>query len=105
MNRKRAKSPIERAEFTRPHLEKLCDQLDAEFFTGDALHEPHNQVRMRFYLSRWDRELKEREDATGARALAAIADLLSGKEHDADTMAQVADIVRGAGYEVEEMDE
>lgn len=47
----------------RPSVERLCDELDAVFFTGDQfIDDAEARERMRAYLQRWERALNERNN-------------------------------------------
>jgi len=46
----------------RPHIEKLCDNIDAAVFNGDQFAEKGARVRLRFFMARWEKQL-ERWDA------------------------------------------
>lgn len=41
----------------RPHIEKLCDNIDAAVFTGDQFMEAPARARLRFFMARWEKEL------------------------------------------------
>lgn len=49
--------PVVRMDL-RPHIEKLCDNIDAAVFTGDQFMEAPARARLRFFMARWEEELK-----------------------------------------------
>ena len=40
------------------HIERLCDSIDAAVFSGDQFMEAPARARLRFYMARWELELK-----------------------------------------------
>lgn len=44
----------------RPSIEAALDSVDAIIFTGDGVFSDDEIIRFRWYMDRWDRELKDR---------------------------------------------
>jgi type IV pilus biogenesis protein CpaD/CtpE len=42
----------------RPHIEKLCDNIDAAVFSGDQFMEAAARARLRFFMARWEKQLE-----------------------------------------------
>ena len=42
----------------RPHIEKLCDNIDAAVFSGDQFMQAPARARLRFFMARWEKELQ-----------------------------------------------
>lgn len=43
------------------YLDDLCDSLDASVFSGDKLHDIKSLGEFKFYLDRWNKEVKNIE--------------------------------------------
>lgn len=53
------------SETLRPHLEDVCDTLDAAIFTGDVIHNDAERKELRSYVERWLCAI-DKEDAAQA---------------------------------------
>jgi len=42
--------------------ERLCDELDACVFTGDMLFSDDDRNKLKDYIERWNRAIKEHEE-------------------------------------------
>lgn len=51
----------ESLKFTRPHIYRDCDSIDAAMFSGDTFHERANRDALRVWIARWTRELDARD--------------------------------------------
>ena len=51
----------ESLKFTRPHLYRDCDSIDAAMFSGDAFHEKENRDALRVWIARWTKEMDARD--------------------------------------------
>ena len=47
----------------RDYLEEAADEIDAAIFSGDAFLDPKHRERLRSFMARWERGLKEHEEA------------------------------------------
>jgi hypothetical protein len=45
-----------------PWAEDACDQIDAGIFSSDAFHSEEAIARLREFMARWERGLKEVEE-------------------------------------------
>lgn len=43
------------------HLERMCEEIDAAFFSGDGFHSRKALEEIRAYLGRWERESNQIE--------------------------------------------
>jgi hypothetical protein len=48
----------------RDHTNELCDAIDAAIFSGDEFLNAYARKELRDYMARWERGLKEHEEAT-----------------------------------------
>jgi hypothetical protein len=44
--------------FDVDYLESACNTIDATMFSGDAFLSEENRNALRFYIGRWEREMK-----------------------------------------------
>jgi hypothetical protein len=46
----------------RDYIEEDCDSIDASVFNGDDFMKEESRKRLRWYMERWERKLKEWEE-------------------------------------------
>jgi hypothetical protein len=51
--------------FKNAGVERLCDDMDTHVFVGDAFHDAADRKRLRFFMKRWERELKILDSTEG----------------------------------------
>lgn len=53
----------------RDYIEDACDQIDAAIFSGDAFFDKGHIERLRWYMERWGKQLKENENSLNETAV------------------------------------
>jgi hypothetical protein len=46
----------------RDYIEQACEEIDAAMFSGDAFIEEEERNKLREYIGRWERKMKEWEE-------------------------------------------
>lgn len=76
------------SEPLRPHLDDVCDTLDAAIFTGDVIYNDAERKELRAYVERWLRAIEKEDAAKAANGAATPAiEQYSGALSQADAAA------------------
>ena len=49
----------------RDYIENACEEIDAAMFSGDEFDEKDEREKLREYIGRWERRMKELEEDNG----------------------------------------